>query len=240
MKKRLLLVLSVLVVVSMLAFVGCSKPAPAAAAPAAPVAAAAPAAPVSDGSEDLSIDLQINLAGSDVDNHFTWKSNVRYMAAEDGASLLGSTHLFMVALYDIEGKEALTSAFRGLCLYGVNGASQTAGDNLQASKAADGTITIQYVHRGTAYRFVTDKNGMLAFPETTTSQRKIGTPQAIEAAFSTDGTAAGVDYAKVWASDVQSISANKDSMYYWDGDLKVTLEGDMLNVAGVLTAVPRH
>ncbi len=242
------LVLCVIVTIIAFGMVSCSakkEEAPAAAAPAAAPAAAAPAAPVSDGSEDLTIDYQVNLAGSDTDNYFNWKTNVRYMAAEDkydavsGASAAGSTHLFMMALYDIEAKATMTSALRGLLLFGNNPGSQTLGDNLIADKAADGTITIQYCHRGSAYKFVTDSKGVLSLPETTTSSRKIGSTSEIESQFSADGTAAGVDYAKVWASDVQSISADADSLYYWDGDLQVTLDGDMLKIAGVLTAVPR-
>ncbi len=205
----------------------------------------APEPPVSDGSADLTIDYQVNLAGAD-DNHFTWKTNVRYMAAEDmydaatGASAAGSTHLFMMALYDIEGKATMSSGLRGLLLFGSNPGSQTLGDNLNASKGADGSITIQYVHRGTAYKFITDSKGVLSLPETTSVTRKIGTPKEIESAFTTDGKATGVDFATVWASDVVAAGADPASMYYWSGDLQVTLEGDILKIAGVLTAVPRR
>jgi len=238
MKKLLSLTIAVLIVL-----VSCAPKqlvAPAAAPAPAPAKAA-----VSDGSEDLTIDYQVNLAGSDTDNFFHWKGNVRYMAADDnfdavsGASALGSTHLFMMYLYDVEGKETMTSGLRGLFLYGVNGAAQTAGDKLEASKASDGTITIQCIHRGTAYRFVTDSNGVLNLPKGQMEARKIGDPKAIETAFSSDGTPAGVDYAKVWTSDVQKIGAAADSMYFWDGDLKFALNGDMLTMKGVLTAVKR-
>ncbi|MBN2628358.1 MAG: hypothetical protein JXA95_16960 [Spirochaetales bacterium] len=213
-----------------------------------PAAAPAPApakAAVSDGSEDLTIDYQVNLAGSDTDNFFHWKGNVRYMAADDnfdavsGASALGSTHLFMMYLYDVEGKETMTSGLRGLFLYGVNGANASAADKLEATKASDGTITIQSVHRGTAYKFTTDSKGVLSLPDGKMEARKIGTPQEIESAFSSDGKATGVDYAKVWASDVQKIGADPASMYFWDGDLQFALNGDMLTAKGVLTAVKR-
>ncbi len=211
----------------------------------APAAAPAPAAAVSDGSEDLTVDYQVNLAGNAADNFFHWKGNVRYMAADDnfdavsGASALGSTHLFMMYLYDVEGKEAMSSGLRGLFLFGVNSADQAKGDKLEAAKAADGTITVQYVHRGTAYRFTTDSKGVLSLPEGKMESRAIGTPQAIEAAFSSDGTGKGVDYAKVWTSDIKMIGADPASMYFWDGDLQFGLNGDMLTIKGVLTAVKR-
>jgi len=201
---------------------------------------------VSDGSEDLLIDFEVNLAGNDADNYFTWKTNVRYMAAEDsydsasGASVAGSTHLFMMALYDVEGKVTMSSCLRGLFLFGVNGADQVASDNLHAMKNSDGSITIQYVHRGTAYRFVTDKNGVLSLPETTSVSRKIGTTaNEIEPAYSSDGTPAGVDFDKVFSSDAKNEGADAESMYFWDGDLKVSLSNDILKITGVLTSVAR-
>ncbi len=212
-------------------------------APVAAPQAQAQAPAVSDGSEDLTIDFQVSLAGDDSINHFNWKGNVRYMAAEDsydaasGASAMGSTHLFMMYLYDVEAKEAMGSGLRGLFLFGVNSAAQTANDNLHAIKNSDGSIVIQYVHRGTAYRFTTDTKGILALPDGKFESRKIGTPQELEAEFTSDGTAKGVDFEKVFSSDVQWAGASRDAMYLWDGDLKVTLENDVLAVNGVLTAV---
>jgi hypothetical protein len=174
---------------------------------------------------------------------FFWKGNIRYMAAEDtydavsGASALGSTHLFQSYLYDVEGKATMSTGLRGLFLFGVNPYSQIQNDNLNASKAADGTIVIQYVHRGTAYRYTTDSKGVLSLPDGSFESRKIGTPQELEAAFTSDGTAQGVDFAKVWSSDVADAGASPDAMYVWDGDLKVTLENNVLTMNGILTAV---
>lgn len=133
----------------------------------------------------------------------------------------------------------MSSGLRGLFLYGVNGAAATPNDKLEAEKSGDGTIMVQYVHRGTAYRFTTDKSGVLSLPDGKMESRKIGTPQEIEAGFSTDGTAKGVDYSTVWKSDVAAAGADSASMYYWDGDLQMALEGDILTIKGVLTAVDR-
>ena len=57
--------------------------------------------------------------------------------------------------------------------------------------------------------------------------------------FSTDGTAKGVDYATVWKSDVTAVGADPASMYFWDGALQFALDGDVLTIKGVLTAVAR-
>jgi len=225
-----------------LVFMGCAKPTNTA-APAAPAASAPAEKAVSDGSEDLVIDFQVNLAAEDAANHFNWKGNIRYMAAEDsfdavsGASALGSTHLFQAYLYDVEGKATMSTGLRGLFLFGVNPLAQLQGDNLNAAKNSDGSIVIQYVHRGTAYRFTTDTKGVLALPGGSFESRKIGTPQEIEAAFSSNGKATGVDFAKVWSSDVANAGADPAAMYVFDGGLQVTLESNILAIKGTLTAV---
>lgn len=234
----------------------------------APAAAAPQAAPQSDGSEDLKVDFRLNLAEEDVGNYFTFSGNIRYMAvdkdqvdATTGASKLGSTHLFQSYLYDVEGKTTLPSALRGLLLFGVNPYDQIATDSLNAAKGADGTITIQYTHRGTAYRITTDAAGKLSFPDGRFEQRAIGyiprgNPQVISKDFSADGTAATVNWAKVWDSgiaggtkvdadsdrttgNIAKNGAAADSMYYFDGTLDVKLENDILTIAGFLTAVGR-
>ncbi|AEV29070.1 hypothetical protein SpiGrapes_1256 [Sphaerochaeta pleomorpha str. Grapes] len=265
MKKSINVLLLVSIVLALsFSIMGCSKPAPVAQAPAAPAAKA----PVSDGSEDLKIAYQVNLAKEDMDNYFSFTGNIRYMAVEKdhadavtGASALGSTHLFQAYLYDVEGKNTLSSGLRGLFLFGVNPFSQLTGDALNASKASDGTITIQYAHRGTAYRIVTDKTGKLSFPNGTFEQRAIGyiagsAPQVISKDFSADGTTATIDWAKVWDSkvasgtlvddkstkktgDITRSADSADSMYYFDGSLMVTLENDILGINGSLTAVGR-
>lgn len=235
--KKSFIILCTILTVSILGFTACS--------PAKETKAVVETPAVSDGSEDLVIDYRVNLGGSDEENFFHWKGNVRYMAADDNydatssASALGSTHLFMMYLYDVEAKETMSSGLRGLFLFGVNGAAQTADDKLQASKNADGSIVIQYVHRGTAYRFTTDKNGVLSLPNGKMESRKIGTPQEIEAEFSSDRTAMGVDYEKVWSSSLTPIGADPESMYFWDGDLQIALNGDIMTIKGILTSVTR-
>ncbi len=234
-------ILFLLIVVSLVSF-GCAKRTAEVAAP-APAEEVSGASPTSDGSEDLTIAFQFNLAEDDADNHFNWKGNIRYMAADDsydsvsGASALGSTHLFQSYLYDVEGKATMATGLRGLFLFAVNPHSQAEHDNLQASKAADGTITIQYVHRGTAYRFVTDANGVIELPWSESISRSIGTPQAIEAEFSANGEASGVDYDDVFSTGTSSHRAADDAMYKFYGALQMTLDGDILGASGSLTAV---
>ena len=257
-KLNLFTVLVVLLLASAFVFTSCGKAE-------STNTASAPAAK-SDGSEDLTIDFRFNLDEADVENnYFTWTGNIRYMAAEKdqadlttGASKLGSTSLFQSYLYDVEGKNTMSSGLRGLFLFAVNPYEQAVGDALNASKASDGTITIQYAHRGTAYRIVTDKKGELAFPNGTFESRAIGfiergSPQVLSTDFAADGTAATIDWAKVWDSSVKSgkeiegstkktgdivfAGASDAAMYVFDGSLDVALEGGILTIKGFLTAV---
>jgi hypothetical protein len=178
-----------------------------------------------------------------------------------GASKLGSTHLFQPYRYDVEGKNVSPDGLRGLFLFAVNPFEQVTIDNLNASKASDGAITVQYTHRGTAYRMITDTKGMLSFPAGEFEKRAIGYisgggPQVISTDFSADGTSATVDWEKVWSSkvaggkivtegvdrktgDIVPDTAKSDSMYYFDGNLQVSLDNDVLTIEGFLTAVPR-
>ncbi len=269
--KKITMITVVLVLAAALFVTGCAKPEPEVVEKIVEKIVEVPVeapAPVSDGSADLNIDFQLNLAEGDVNNYFTFTGNIRYIAVDkdhadevSGASALGSTHLFQPYIYDVDGKRTLSGGLRGAFLFAVTPYTQIEGDAFNASKAADGTITIQYAHRGTAYRIITDKSGSLAFPNGIFEQRAIGYisgagPQVISMDFSTDGTAATVDWAKVWNSstpDGNLVDANSTkttgpivdsaddptSMYYYDGALAVAIEGDILTIEGSLTAVGR-
>lgn len=263
MKKTLTTTLMILAAV-LLVFTGCTPKEVIGEEPAATtMTAAAPA--VSDGSEDLTIDFQVNLAEDDDANHFTFAGNIRYLAADNdhydavtGASALRSTEVFQAYLYDVEGKNTMSSGLRGLFLFGVNPYAQVEGDSLNAYKSSDGTITIQYAHRGSAYRIITDSSGKLALPGGSFDRRAIGyisghDPQVISTDFSSDGTSAGIDWKKVWDSGtpdgkeigdsgkktgpIARYAESPDAMYIFDGVLDVTLENDILKISGVLTAV---
>lgn len=271
MKKITMLTVLALVLVAALFVTGCAKPEPEVVEKIVEkiveVQVEAPA-PVSDGSEDLKISYRKNLVADDAENFFTFSGNIRYIAVEKdyadevtGASAFQSTEIFQPYIYDVNGQRTFSGGLRGTFLFAVTPYTQVEGDNFSASKAADGTITIQYAHRGSAYRIVTDAKGSLAFPNGTFEKRAIGyipkgAPQVISMDFSTDGTSATVDWAKVWDSSVADgvlVDANSTkttgpivrdadaaaSMYYYDGALTVAIEGDVLTIDGFLTAVGR-
>jgi len=216
--------------------------------------------------QDLKIDFQVNVAAADTGNYFTFTGPIRYMAADkdtldatSGASKAGSTHFFMPYLYDVKGKTVLPSGLRGLFLFAVAPNSQRTDDNLTASKAADGVITVQYVHRGTAYRLVTDKTGKFSFPKGDYTRRAIGFiqgagPQVLSLDFSADGKASSANWAKIWdpktpdGKEIKAGVASKtgkimddngvdEAMFKWEGQLQVTLNGSILKIVGGLNAV---
>jgi len=217
--------------------------------------------------QDLKIEYQIDVTGTARSNYLTFAGPIRYMAVEQdhfdggtGASSKGSTEKFQPYRYDVLGKNALADGFRGLLLFGVAGNSYITGDNVTVSKASNGVITIQYAHRGTAYRLETDRNGRLQFPNGTYQKRSIGYiqgagPQVISRDFSSNGNADGIDWNKVWSSSVAggkaipgsssttgnivNDGASDESMYYWQGALQVTFERNVLKITGGLNAVKR-
>ncbi|MCX7028329.1 MAG: hypothetical protein NT061_12800 [Spirochaetes bacterium] len=160
--------------------------------------------------QDLKIDYQVNVAADDAANYLTFTGPIRYMAADkdtlvatSGASKAGSTHFFQPYLLDVKGKNVLHNGLRGLFLYAVAHKTQRLDDNLTVSKAANGVITMQYIHRGTAYRLVTDTAGKFTFPKGDYQNRGVGFiqgagPQVLAADFSADGTPAKADWARIW------------------------------------------
>ena len=218
--------------------------------------------------QDLKVESVLDLAQSAKANYFTFVGPIRYMTADKdhidaatGASVKNSTELFQPYLLDVKGKNALPSGLRGLFLYSVAPAALRVDDNLTITKAAGGVITVRYVHRGTAYELVTDASGKFVFPQGPYRKRAIGFiegegPQVLHKDFSPDGSAAKVDWNRVWDDKVaggKEIVAGKpaktgaiapdtdvaESMFYWNGSLQVTFDANVLKIVGGLNAVKR-
>ncbi len=218
--------------------------------------------------QDLKIEYQLDVPGTSPVSYFTFTGPIRYIAVEKdhidgstGASAKKSTEIFQPYRYDVKGKNALPDALRGLFLFSVAPVEQRTTDNFTVTKAGNGTITINYCHRGTAYQLVTDRNGRFTFPNGEYRKRTVGFiqgegPQVVSRDFSSDGTAAKIDWNKVWNSgiaggkpvtsgsdkktgNIESDGAAADSMFYWDGALQVALDRNLLKVSGGLNAVKR-
>ncbi|MEI6874241.1 MAG: hypothetical protein WCL50_03825 [Spirochaetota bacterium] len=222
---------------------------------------------------DLSVDAKIDLSspvpGS---SYFSFRGNLisvdkagvdpAKLDALSGASLpADTTERWNMYRPDVKGRSTLPGGFQSLMKYALAAAPQFGADLPKAWKNADGSITIQYHHRGTAFKFTTDKEGKLSFPVGDFKMRKIGNgpPEGqiqcvISKDFSADGTVAGIDWAKVWnpaipdgttiaagnSGKTGKITDDKGSslLYLFAGTIQVTLTGTVVTVKGDLNAAP--
>jgi hypothetical protein len=217
--------------------------------------------------QDLTVDYRFNCNGPDGGNYLSYKSAIRYIAAEkdaydavSGASKQKSTSLFAPIQTDIMGRATISQGFRGLLLYPVAPDEIRREDKLHVYKEGD-TITMEYAHRGVAYRIQTDRNGNISFPRGSYVMRTVGYiqgpgPQVISRDFSPNGAADGIDWKKVWDSatpsgrevaagnkaltgPIQNDYGDMMAMFNWDGTLQVKLEGSILTITGTLRPVKR-
>ena len=217
---------------------------------------------------DLKIDFQFNVKADDTNNYLTYSGPQRFGAvnkdtydAISGASKQKSTALFSVAYQtDITGRAAFPGTVRNLLMYPVDYPKARIEDNLTVTKAGNGAITVQYAHRGIAYRLITDAQGKLTFPKSNSVMRVIGYiagegPQVISKDFSSDGTAAKLDWAKVWDAKTPSGTAitgdkapanlktgpitndwENSSIFHFAGPLQFAFDGTILKINGTLRA----
>lgn len=212
---------------------------------------------------DLTISTQVNVTAPDyASNFFTFKGLVgasekdQYVQSADatsGASKLESTVTFNPYRTDVKGKKLLPAGLRGLFLYGIADFATRTNDALNVSAAPSGVITIQSVHRGTAYKIVTDTKGVLAFPGGSFSMRAIGTTaNLIHSDFSSSGKVGDIDWGKVWDASVAdgkaigtaktgkiAADAPASELFAWEGSLAVSFDGTYLKLSGELNAVKR-
>lgn len=224
---------------------------------------------------ELKIDYSFNLAAADPGNYFYFTGPVRYMdsgtsrySGTDGKDAVGqpdatshaskyhSTEIFNHYQYDYAGKKVIPAGLRGLFLFAVATDATRQADAPAVVKNADGSLTVRYVHRGTAYEFSTDKDGTIAFPTMGFKMRQIGhTDNAISPDFSSGGKVAGVDWAKVWNASIPdgkqvgttSSKTGKVSpdmpdpaaAIGYQGSLKASFDGKVLKISGTLSIVKK-
>ncbi|MDR2484090.1 MAG: hypothetical protein LBD55_01685 [Treponema sp.] len=218
--------------------------------------------------QELTINFRYNLAQPDSSNYLSFRSPIRYVAVEkdtfdgvSGASKFKSTALFGPVQTDMMGKATFPGGVRGLLLFPVASYDTCIEDKLQAAKASNGVITIEYVHRGVAYKISTDKSGKLGFPRGNFLMRTVGyieghNPQVISRDFAADGTAGSVDWKKVWdphiaagkeiasgvaarTGAIQNDYGDLMALFNWDGTLQVSYEEPILTISGTLKSVKR-
>ena len=222
------------------------------------------AAGLAVSAEDLTIDYQYNVAAKDSGNYLSYSGPLRLVTvnkdtldAVSGASKQRSTALFSAYQTDIAGRAAFPSAVRSLLLYPVAPEAIRTEDALSVTKASNGVITAQFVHRGVAYRVTTDAQGKVTFPKGNYAIRTVGYiqgagPQVISTDFSAVGTAAKIDWAKVWDTKIAAGKAVQGSttaktgavtndwetstMFQWSGPLQFTFDRNILKISGQLKA----
>jgi hypothetical protein len=217
--------------------------------------------------QDLTIDYRYNTSGKRDENYLSYKSAIRYIAADKdtfdavtGASKQKSTSLIAPIQTDIMGRATISGGFRSLLMFPLAPDTTRTEDNLHVFKEGP-VIIMEYVHRGVAYRIQTDRNGNIGFPRGNYVMRTVGYiqgagPQVISRDFSRDGTASSIDWKKVWdpgvpsgqlvaqGSDVRTGPVQNDygdmmAMFNWDGTLEVQFEDSTLTIKGVLRPVKR-
>ena len=211
---------------------------------------------------DLTITMQVNTAAKDYAGNFlsfTGGINsvdkdqfVPVADATAGASKLLSTEVFNAYRFDVKGQPTLPSALRFMLLYAVANDSIRTGDNLHVTRAADGSILIRFIHRGTAFEVLTDATGKLALPSTMMKFRKIGhTDNVISTDFSPSGKTIDVDWKKVWDTTIadgkvigtttsktgkvtQDLATS--TFFVWSGAYQFAFDGKLLKLSAALDA----
>mgnify|MGYP000849590397 CR=1 FL=1 len=230
---------------------------------------------VAQAKPELKIEYRFNVTGPDAGNFFYFTGPSRYMdsgqtryTGTDGKDGLGnpdatshaskyhSTEIFNHYQYDIFGNTVIPGGLRGLFLFPVATGLQAVIDGLKVAKLADGSIQIRYVHRGTAYEIVTEKNGTIDMAKAFVTQRVIGhTDNVIHTDFSATGKVGDVDWTKVWNASIADgkqvgsttaktgkivkDSASPNAIFGYAGLLQFTFDGKILGIAGTLTIVKK-
>ena len=211
---------------------------------------------------DLTIQMQVNTSTQDyAGNYLTFKGLVnsvekdQFAAGTDatsGASKLASTEVFNAYRFDVKGRPTMPSTLRFVLLYAVANDGIRMGDNLKVTKAANGGITVRFVHRGTAFEIDTDAAGKVSLPASGMKMRTIGhTDNTISTDFSATGKTADVDWKKVWdtsiadGKQVGSTTAKTgkviadtatSDMFQWAGAYQFAFDGKILKLTASLDA----
>ena len=212
---------------------------------------------------DLSVESQFNITGKDAVKSFltvqgpgqsVTKDSVdpKKVEAVAGASLNKGTAVWNSYRVDAAKATTLPFGIQNLVKYGVSPVAQFKADGLSVVKAADGVITIQYVHRGTALKIVTDKTGKLDVATGIQLKRTVGyidgENQVLATEFAPSGTIKDVDFAKIWdakipggavvgkvkTSDVLPDTTPSKTPYV--GVVQFTLTGDVLHIKADFTS----
>ncbi len=162
---------------------------------------------------DLSLEAQFNLNGKDLTKSFMTVTGPGVSVLKDtvdtvtGASKNKGTEVINSYGKGADGKSTLPGSIQSLFKYGVSPEIDFLKDKPVASKAADGTITVQYLHRGRAYKMVSDKNGVFNLPNGDYKSRVVAVLlkdgfNSVAKEFSPTGKVDDINWAKVWDTSI--------------------------------------
>lgn len=212
---------------------------------------------------DLSVESQFSVSGKDATKAFLTVQGAKGSVQKDTLDAVsGASHNKGTAVWNgyakgADKKAALPLGLQNVVKYGVSPEAQFADDGLTVAKAADGVITIQYVHFGYAFQIVTDKTGAVTLPAGGKSRQiavlEKGGANLVAKEFSPTGKVADIDWAKVWDDSVGTgaviakvgtkeakvgkvVTDTATSANAYAGTFKITFDGTWVHVAADLTA----
>ena len=197
--------------------------------------------------KSVTVDYKMNTVNEAYDtNRFNWTYGKETIEdrfdAVSNASLKGSAVKFNAVRYSEpaeEKKAALPSGLRGLFLFAGANRTMSETDNLHVLEE-NGVITVRYVHRGTAYELMTDKEGnfdpltgaKVAKGITVNNDNKFTLKEEFVKEGGDPSKMADLDWKKVF---FEADKYNPEAKYHYEGSLKFELKDDVLSVTGTLT-----
>lgn len=162
---------------------------------------------------DLYVEAQFDVTAKDLSKSYLTVAGAAASVTKDtvdvasGASKAKGTEILNTYRNGADKKSMLPGGLQSLLKYGVSPAHYFTGDKLTVEQAKDGVITVQYVHRGTAYKMVSDKKGNFVLPGADCKLRKIANlekdgSQTVAKEFSPTGKVEDISWAKVWDTNI--------------------------------------
>lgn len=195
--------------------------------------------------QNVRIDARVNVLSADAKNNFMWALGKKVVKdsldASSGASLAGSTKEFDAVRFDSPDtkKAAIPVGLRGLLLYAISDYKTLAYDDLKVSEQGK-KVTVRYVHRGTAYELVTDKDGKFDVLTGAKSAKgltdNVGGEFVLKPEFVKEGgdpkKMSDLDWSKVTlVPDTKDAAASR----WYEGSLAFALKKGVLEIKGSLT-----
>lgn len=195
--------------------------------------------------QNVSIDERFAVSAADPANYLNWSlgsavTKDRYDAAS-GASLAGTTSAINAVRYDAPAtkKAAIPVGLWGLLLYPGSDYATATTDAFTATVSGK-VVTIHFIHRGTAFELVTDKDGKFNLSSGAKIAKGLADNVGGDFVLKKEFVKAGgnpqkmtdLDWSKInLVPDVRSPQASR----WYEGSLDMKVEKNILFVKGTLS-----